>query len=218
MVYDINSQIIYQPRRFGIYGLDSMRVVEGIYTYHYQKHTGIDVKKCFLIKTGRKPNEYELEYQKRLSEGEKAPHGVYEFNWMNYASQNIIIEHPILPPPTSEIIRISENVFGHKLQDSTIFTIDQLVRMKMYDFKTNYYGINVWQIMGVVAALNCVGVNKNDKSISLMFNKIYKRSPVHQEIQICKSLVLSTPEEIQNEIEQITPVFNKRIVSAREPR
>ena len=214
MVYDIKSQIIYQPREFGIYGLDSMRVVEGIYAYHYKKNTNLNIEKCFLIKTGRHPNQYELDYQKRLEEGEKAPHGVYDFNWMCYSVQNILIECPTLPPSTKEITKISENTFGHKLDESVIFTIGQLVRTKLYDFKVGYSGINIWQIMGVVASLDCAGVNKNDKSIRLMFNKIYKRNPVHQEISVCTSLVLSNPEEIEHEIEQSISVQNKGVVSA----
>jgi len=214
VVYNLNSQIIYQPREFGIYGLDSMRVVEGIYAYHYRKNTNLDIKKCFLIKTGRYPNEYELQYQKRLENGEKAPHGVYDFNWICYSVQNILIEYPILPPSTKEITNIAENTFGHKLDESIIFTIGQLTRSKVYDFKLGYSGINVWQIMGVVAALNCINANKNEKSIRLMFNKIYKRDPVYQEISVCSSLVLNDPEEIENEIEQLIPVQNKKVVSA----
>lgn len=210
---------MYQPREFGIYGLDSMRVVEGIYTHHHKKYTNLDVKKCFLIKTGRHPNEYELEYQKRLDDGEKAPHGVYEFNWVHYAAQNITIEHPVLPPSTAEVVRISERVFGHKVEEGMIYSIDQLVRQKMYHFKHGYFGINVWQIMGVVAALDCINANKNDKSIFLMFNKIYKRDPVHQELAICKQLVLNNPEDIQNEIEKFTSIKIKRVVTAsRRPR
>lgn len=220
MVYDIESQIIYQPREFGIFGLDSLRVVEGIYAHHYKKHTGLEIEKCFLIKTGRHPNKYELDYQKRLDDGENAPHGVYKYNWMMYSVQNIVLKYPILPVPTRIIRTMAENVFGHKLGDPIIFQIDHMIRDKIYDFKKGYYGANVWQIMGVVAALNSINVDKNDTSIRLMFNKIYKRDPIYPELPLCKKLVLSNnPEDIENEIEQFTELQYKKIVSAkRKPR
>lgn len=217
MVYDLSNEIIYYPREFGIFGLESMRVVEGIYVHNFMVNSGMsDPTKAFLIKIGRLPNKQELKYQDKLSDGIKAPHGVYKYNWSIYSAQNVFLQHPILVPSTDEVSRISEDTFGHKLKDSTLHEIGRLIRNRMYSLQLYYYGVNVWQVMGIASSLDSIKSNRNEQSISLLFNKIYKRDPINVEIKICKNLKLTNnPQEIQDEIEQYVKIHDKNSVGSR---
>lgn len=208
---------MYRPLDFGIYYIDAMKVVEGIYAYNFNKHSNLnDSAKSFLIKTGRKPTDEELDFQKRLEAGEKAPHNAYWFNWCCYSAQNIFVKHPHLIPSTKEVKDISENTFGHSLDDKHIYNITSMLRTKMFKIVDGIFGVNVWQIMGVVASLDCNSIPRNDKYIALLFNKIYKREPISQEISCCKTLDLSKdPEELRNEIKSIVKVEGEDVVSKR---
>jgi hypothetical protein len=207
-----NSQIIYQPKNFGIYDIESMKVLEGIYAFNFAKYANIENDKAFIIKNGRRPNKIELNYQKRLNNGEHAPHNAYFFNWYSYSAQNVMLEYPTIIQSTKTIKEIAEHTFGHKLKEDDIHTVCKLTRNKTYDLNKAYYGVNTWQLMSVVASLNYLDVHKNSKSISLLFNKIYKRKPNNTEIEICKTLKLTTPEEIENEIESYITVQGKTVI------
>jgi len=218
VVYNLTHKIIYQPSQFGIYGIESLRVVECMYAIQYSKITGADVVKSFLIKTGRRPNQSELDYINRVFEGEKAPTGVYQHNWIVYSSQNLSLKHPYLLPSTREVREITENTFGHRVNNDIVNLVAALSSNKVYSLQGGYYGVNIWQPIEICCALDSAEVERNDTAIRLLFNKIYKRDPIPEEILICKSLQLTTPQEIQNEIEQIVKVRNKGPVSSRSPR
>jgi len=218
MVYDLTHEIIYQPRRFGIYGIESLRVVECVYAIQHSRHAGIDASKSFLIKTGRKPNKLELDYIERVKNGEKAPFGVYQHNWVIYSSQNLLLKHPHLLPSTKEIKDITEKTFGHSVDYKIVNLVAAVSENKVYSLHDGFYGVNVWQLMGVCCSLDCLKINRDDSSIRFLFNKIYKREPKTEEITVCKCLKITTPQEIQDEIEQIIKVRNKRPVSSRRTR
>lgn len=215
MIHTFAHPIEYKSQRFGIFGLESMRVIEGIYAYHHYLYTGLDSQKCFLIKNGRMPNEAELDYQQRLKDGEPVPYRSYWFNWSIYCAQNILLQNHRLMPSMEIISKEANHLFGHRMEDEYLHTIAKLVRYNTYDLRTGYYGVNVWQTMTVVASLDSINVERNINSIVLLFNKIYKREPLQREIDCCLSLRLTTTEETKNEIESFGPISGKKVVIAK---
>lgn len=215
MVYDYSHEIIYYPRQFGIYGLESLRVVECIYAFQFMIKSGInDPNKAFLIKTGRPINEAELNYIKRIKEGEKAPHGVYEHNWIVYSSQNVNLQYPGLMTSTDNIKKITENTFGHKINSDTLNKVCSLSKKRVYKLQNGYYGVNVWQPIEICCALDRNKITRTEKSISILFNKIYKRDPKPEELLICKVLKITNSQDIQNEIERIVEIKIKKAVDS----
>lgn len=205
---------MYLPGHFGIYGIESLRVIEGIYAHNYAKATGTDPATAFLIKTARKPNQAELDYQQRLEDGERAPHGTYWFNWYQYSVQNVLLKYS-LPPSSKQIRDIVESTFGHALENERVYVMSKLVRDGCYNLNNHYFGVNTWQIIEVIAALDALGLDRDYKAIALLFNKIYKRDPLGIEYECCEKVNITTPEEIQNEIESIVDVKIGRAVSAK---
>lgn len=216
MIHLLEHPIEYKSQRFGIFGLESMRVIEGIYAYNHSLYSNVDDPiKCFLIKNGRIPNKAELEYQQKLREGEPVPLRSYWFNWCIYCTQNILLQNHKLMPSTKTILKEVKRVFNHRITDEYLHTIAKLVRFNTYDLRVAYYGVNVWQTMTVVAALDSINAQRSAKSIRLLFNKIYKREPLQREIDCCSQLKLTTSEEIRNEIESFGPVFGQKVVAAK---
>lgn len=214
MVWNCTDKIIYYPREFGIYDPESLRVVECVYAYNFMVNSGLnDPNKAFLIKTGRSANEPELEYIDRIKNGEKAPHGVYNHNWIVYSAQNVSLKYPGLTPSTKSVKEISEKTFGHKISYEVLNSIIALSKKRIYMLQKGYYGVNVWQPIEVCCALDSIGLNRSQESISLLFNKIYRRDPKLEELTICKSLKITNYQEIKDEIEQIIDVRIKKPVS-----
>jgi len=212
-------KIIYHCSDFGIYDVKSMEVIQTIYAHNYSKQTGNTFKKSFLIKNGRSPNKQEEEYNDRLTNKEKAPHNAYWFNWCCYSVQNILINSGIIPPSSKVVKEISEKTFGHKLNEHYVHIINRQVRNNIYNLKEGLYGINVWQIMIIKDSLLKNNIEVTPKSISLLFNKIYKREPKIKEIKCCQNLFLNqTPEEIENEIKSIVEIKSEKVVSSRSRR
>lgn len=216
MIHLLSHPIEYKTNFFGIFGIESMRIIEGIYAFMFSKYSGIsDPYKCFLIKNGRKPNKAELKFQEYIRECGKVPTRCYWFNWSFYCSQNILLKNLKLMPSMDLIRKESTKLFGHYVPDEYLHTIAKLVRFKMHDLRVGYYGVNVWQSMIIVASLDSIGANRSTTSIKMLFNKIYKREPLQREIDCCTNLQLTTAEEIQNEIESFGKIISKRTVSAR---
>lgn len=214
-------KIIYHPSRFGIYDVDSLRIIENIYAFNFNKNSGInDYTKSFLIKNGRSPDDDDIDYMTRLENGEKAPHNAYWFNWCSYAIQNIQIEYPLLPPPTEKILEISQKLFGHKINEHYVHIINKQVRFKSHKISKNWiYGVNVWQIMSTIKTSELLRITKNEKSMSLLFNKIYKREPTDKELECCIKINIHKPaEEMENEIKSIVEVKSEKVVSIRRDR
>lgn len=212
------DKIIYQPSRFGIYGLMSMSIVQCIYAIKYSEHTNIDVHKSFLIKNGRNPDSKEIDYINRVLQGEKAPLGSYNHNWIIYSSQILSMKHPRLLPSTKIVKEITENVFGHKVGNDILNLVAAIVQNMIYSLKNGYYGVNTWQPLSITKALDSIGLNRNKKSIHLLFNKIYKRDPLKEEITICKKIKFTCQQDMQHEIERLIKVRIKNPVSSRRPR
>jgi hypothetical protein len=217
VVYDYQHEIIYYPRQFGIFGLESLRVVECIYAFQFMIHSGIDdPNRAFLVKTGRLINEAELNYIKRIKEGEKAPNGVYEHNWVVYSSQNVNLQYPGLMTSTKNIREITENTFGHKVNSNILNKVCSLSKKRIYKLQNGYYGVNTWQPIEICCALDKNKITRTEKSISILFNKIYKRDPKPEEISICKTLKITNNQDIQDEIERIVEIkIKKAVYSAR---
>lgn len=204
------DHIIYQSGDFGIYDVNSMKVLECIYAYNHSKFTSLPIEKSFLIKTGRKPNDYELNYITKIKNGDvKVPNRLYISNWSVYAAQNILLEHPILVPSSKEIQKFITEAYGHSISIEDFHYVSKLVRYKINDLNQGYYAINVWQIMGVIGSLEALNSPKNEYAISLLFNKIYKRDPLDFEIDLCSRLSLSDMEEMESEIESAIQLKNK---------
>jgi len=198
------------PRsNFGIYGIESLRKVEGDTVAQFRKLSGInDIDKAFLIKTGRRPNDAEKRYQYRIDEGKERLSRIYFVNWAAYAAQHILLKHDPIMPCSKEVTDLTTYVFGHKLPEFLLHRIGYLVRYRMYSFNEGYYALNVWQIMQVVASLDAINSDRSSSSISLLFNKIYKRDPLEVETRICKKLDLTKePDEIEHEIKSFVQVI-----------
>lgn len=212
------DKIIYQPRKFGIYGLMSMSIVQCIYAIKFSEYTNTNIDKSFLIKNGRKPTKIESDYINRVLQGEEAPHGVYKHNWIVYSSQNLLLEHPRLLPSTSTIRKIIEKTYKHSVDSDTVNLVAALSRNQTYSLDNGYYGVNTWQPLSISKALDSLNLKKDKRSISLLFNKIYKRDPIEEEISICKKVVFTCSQDIQNEIENTIEVKIKSPVSSRSPK
>jgi len=216
-MWNEDGEIHYYRKYFGIYCVKSMSVLENSYVLNYRTITNSDIEKSFLIKNGRLPTERDYNYQQRIeTRSELCPAGSYWFNWYAYSAQNLLIKYPGLMPSSKQIQEVAEETFGHELSQDHIVTIAKLMKVRYYDISLSFYGINVWQWMIIANSLNIIG-NKNDISIKLLFNKIYKRDPLEKEIDIIKKLDLTKkPWEIRYEIESSVKLQSTWTVSVRK--
>lgn len=209
-------EIIYRKSNFGIYDVNSLRIVECIYALQYSKICAMNYEKSYLIKNYKKPLKEECDFMKKVLDGMRIPLNVYWFNWCCYAAQNLLIYND-MPQPTSIITKIAEDTFGHKLEDKHIHTVNRLHRLWTYYLAPDkIFGVNVWQIMSIVDNINRNSIKNNENSIILLFNKIYKREPNPQEIKCCLKLNLNNQKEgIRDEIKSFIKVNSEKVVSFR---
>lgn len=191
-----------------LFDVNALRLIEGIYVFQFMKFSSVtDVNTAFLLKTGRKINQSEIDFQNRLANGENTAFGIYESNWNIYCAQAIYDKCGILHPSTEEIRRIYKEVLGYYPSYDDTHIVNRLVRYRKYDLFLGYYIPNIWQVMQTVAALDAAGLDRKVSSISALFNKIYKREPRQYEIDICKKLDLNkSTEDIRHEITSVIAV------------
>jgi hypothetical protein len=214
LTYD--KPIVYE-KKHNLYDFNSLKNVEGIFAYNFMQHSNVDFKTAFLIRNGRKPNEHDIEFQNTLKNTNIHENAGYiTLHWFIYTCQNIMLEYPLLQPPTKEIIRISEKTFGHKIPESYIYQIDHIIRKRKYKIKHDkIHALNIWQLMITVQSLKLNKIKINDTSIVSVFSKIYKREPTEKEIQCCKNLTLTSYERNIHEIESTVEINEIELYTKR---
>lgn len=208
MLHLLTSPIPHGRSLIPAFDVGGLRLVEGIYVSEFIKQGHCtDIETAFLFKTGRRPNQAEIDFQVRIKNGEKTYAGIYESNWHTYCSQAIHDKHGILNPSTAYIRKIYKEVLGYYPSYDNTHIIGRLVRYRKYDLLVGYFISNTWQLMGIVAAMDAIGVARKASSISALFNKIYKREPREFEVELCKKLDLTkSTEDIRNEITAVITV------------
>ena len=208
MLHLITDPVSSARSLLALFSVDALRIIEGVYVNQFMKcSNSADVDSAFLLKTGRKINQSEREFQDRLNLGEGSFAGIYENNWHMYTVQAIFHKCGILPPSTEEIRTIYKDVMGYYPSYDNTHIINRLVRYRKYDMLTGYYVPNIWQVMQVTAAMDSAGLARKSQTISVLFNKIYKRDPKPYEVDICKRLDLTkSTEEIRHEVTSVISV------------
>jgi hypothetical protein len=186
------SEFIY------LYDINTFRRFQCVGAKKLSKKLNIDVEKAFFIKNLVKPNEYDIECINK---------DIMTFdindNDIAYVTQSIYGKYGNIPISTKMISETYRDVMKCDIDYDDLHKIGRGIRYKFYKIFSDvgYNLINVWQLISVSSVINRNNIIANENSIVSLFNKIYKRNPIKEEISIISSLNLDSGiEGIRNEI------------------
>ena len=185
-----------------LYDVNTLRIFECASTALFMVNTkSNDYEKSYFIINNRKPCEYDVEYMKLLY------NNINNINFdsilISYVVQAIIENHGDIAVSSKVISEYYKYIFKCDISDEYLFEINRYIRngYSRLFCKDLYNNNNVLQLMHVAAVFDSNNISKSDNSIKFLFNKIYKRSPLSQEINIIKSLDLDSGiKGIRNEV------------------
>lgn len=184
-----------------MYDVNTLRQFECTHAYHFSINTNLDYEKSFFIRNSRKSDQYDIEYMKMLESTNPPVNS--DIYWNTYVAQAIYQDNGDLEVGSETISRYYKNILKFDINYDNLHEIGRYIRYKFGRILIDkgYNMINVWQLMQISAVLDSNNISKNNDNVKFLFDKIYKRNPLSQEVQIILSLDLDSGiQGIRNEV------------------
>lgn len=185
-----------------LYDINTLRQFECTYAHHLLINTNLNnCEKAFFLRNNRKPNKYDVDHVEYLKSAFKPVDP--DTYWNTYVFQAIYDDFGDLEVSSDIISKYYKEILKFEINYDNLHEIGRSIRYKFGKVLSDkgYNMINVWQLMQVSAVINTNNITKNPNNIKFIFNKIYKRKPLDQEVQIILCLDLDSGiQGVRNEI------------------
>jgi hypothetical protein len=202
MFKSLESEIDLSPFIY-LYDVNTLRQFECTHAHHLIAYTKLsDYEKAFFLRNNRKPNKYDLEHMEFLKTVVNLPVDS-DTHWNTYVSQAIYDDFGDLEVSSNIISKYYKEILKFDIDYDNLHEIGRYMRYKFGRLLTDngYNMVNVWQLMQISAIIDTNNITKNCDNIIFIFNKIYKRKPLDQEVQIILCLDLDSGiQGVRNEI------------------
>jgi hypothetical protein len=195
-----------------IFSVNLFLMRESSNAYFLMIDNNINIEKSFIIRNNRKPSDYQLKFIDNIINNKIIINADFYYDCYHlYVAQAIKFEYPLLMVDTDTIIKYYKMFFYNEPKEDNIHKIGRLLRVGDYKLFSKYgYNIyNIYQLYSISSIINYNNISNNSNNIYKIFNKIYKRNPIIEEINIILNLNLDNETtEIENEIRKYIPEIN----------